>query len=155
MLEFIEKGGDLRRLPHLNPSADKLFKPTPTGPAPGQPVDASNISSFLQAQLEEVWSAVWSVCLPSFSFMFAHWLLSSSCSRCAGATYCSHCILPARVPLSAGYRWLRTGGNNYCAEPSCWCRDRQGWRDDKLHDSTVRLPNYSTKGELTKCRYDH
>ena len=54
MLDFIEKGGDLRRLPHLNPSADKLFKPTPTGPAPGQPLDSSNISGFLQAQLEEV-----------------------------------------------------------------------------------------------------
>eukprot|EP01043_Picozoa_sp_COSAG02_P109761 COSAG02_NODE_45861_length_353_cov_1.200787_1_plen_111_part_00 len=46
MLDFIEKGGDLRRLPHLNPSADKLFKPTPTGPAPGHPVDSSNIKGI-------------------------------------------------------------------------------------------------------------
>jgi len=58
MLDFIEKGGDLRRLPHLNPSADKLFKPTPPGPAPGHPVDSSNISGFLQAQLEEVHNAL-------------------------------------------------------------------------------------------------
>jgi|EP01044_Picomonas_judraskeda_P007478 hypothetical protein len=54
MLDFIDKGGDLRRLPHLNPSADKLFKPTPTEPAPGQPIDASTISGYLQAQLNQV-----------------------------------------------------------------------------------------------------
>lgn len=67
MLEFIEKGGDLRRLPHLNPSADKLFKPTPVGPSPGQPIDSSNISGFLQAQLDEVMSTYssWS---PWFAF---------------------------------------------------------------------------------------